>query len=377
MRATLQGVGVLLAAAQAAIVGVAVVTGSAVLTVLAEIALLAVVGVVAVAARYRALRQRFAQLRRDAADAVARQRLSDEVHDLIGHELSLIGLQAGLLEMSPDPEVARRGAAIRHRAAEAVATLHDTIRRLDEDPGHDDLQTVIARSVEAGAEISVTGTESWTPEISRMSVMVVREGLTNAARHAPGRAVHIHLGTTDDTAVIEVVTHLAADADAPTADGRGITALRRRLDRIGGEVFAETTEGVHRLTTRIPLADPVPAAASPRPSRKALAGVLREAALPLAVTAALTVGVYVWSTAHSTIDDTAVITVGMSRSEAIRALPPRQAPVRLIRSPARPASWDCRVYSNGNFPLGMATVQICLDGDRVVRVTDLAEIPLL
>ncbi|MCX6469418.1 MAG: histidine kinase [Corynebacteriales bacterium] len=377
MRATLQSVGAVFITGQAAIAGVAVVTGSAVLTALAEIALLSAVGVVTAAARYRAFRRRYDELRREAVQSTARQRLSDDVHDLIGHELSLIGLQAGVLEMSGDPDIARRGVAIRQRSAEAITILHDTLRRIDGEPEYDDLATIVAGFRDAGARVSLTGTDPWPTEIRHAAAMVIREGLTNAARHAPGCAVDIRLSSSHAVATVEVLTDLAADSDPPIADGRGIAAQRRRLAALGGDVTARTEEGVHRLTARVPLTARRPGTASPRPARRALVAVIREAAVPVTVTVAIILGFYSWSTANSTIGEVPPVSVGTPRAQAVRALPERQSPVRLIHAPAHPAEWECRVYSNGNFPLGMATVQVCLDANRVVRVTDLSDIPLL
>jgi hypothetical protein len=50
--------------------------------------------------------------------------------------------------------------------------------------------------------------------------------------------------------------------------------------------------------------------------------------------------------------------------------------VQLARVPDAPDTWICRYYTDGNFPLAVATVEVCTDGLVVTRITDLTGEPL-
>jgi hypothetical protein len=99
---------------------------------------------------------------------------------------------------------------------------------------------------------------------------------------------------------------------------------------------------------------------------------LRSAALPAAVAVAALFAFYLWATAGTTLEDDAFagLRPGMSRSDAEAVLPGREAPVRFLRIPPHPPGWTCRRYTDGNFPFGMTTYEVCFAGGEVVRVTD-------
>jgi hypothetical protein len=85
-------------------------------------------------------------------------------------------------------------------------------------------------------------------------------------------------------------------------------------------------------------------------------------------------GFYTWASHGTSLEpaDAKELSVGMPAPGARAVLPARTAPVRLLPAPAHPAWWSCRVYTDGNFPLAMATTEVCFDAGRVVRITDLA-----
>lgn len=112
---------------QAALVAVAVWATSPLLFALGEIALVSTVGCCAIVIQYARLRSRFIRERLEMRREWERRRLADDVHDLVGHELSLIAMQAGLIELRTEGETARQVADLRERTARAVHALHDTI----------------------------------------------------------------------------------------------------------------------------------------------------------------------------------------------------------------------------------------------------------
>lgn len=105
---------------------------------------------------------------------------------------------------------------------------------------------------------------------------------------------------------------------------------------------------------------------------------MREAAVPLAVAIVVVVVFYTWAEHGATIEPEAQarLRVGTAGATAEALLPDRQARIRLSHAAAHPRGWDCRVYTNGNYPLAVATLEVCFDAGAVVRITDLAAKPL-
>jgi hypothetical protein len=178
---------------------------------------------------------------------------------------------------------------------------------------------------------------------------------------------------------VTVVTHQEPAQKGPVPEGHGLGAMRRRLDSVGGALDVDHDERGHVLAARIPVRVPraVQPSAVPRSDRP-LRRLMRETAVPLAVAIVVVVAFYSWAEHGATIEPAAQarLRVGMASAAADSLLPDREAPVVLSHAAAHPRGWDCPVYTNGNFPLAVATLEVCFDGGAVVRVTDLAGKPL-
>lgn len=376
---------------QAGVLGLAWWAGSGLLLALAEVTALTGFGCLLLLGQYLLLRGRYAREREAARRAAERRRVADEVHDLVGHELSLIAMQAGLLELratGPDAELAGQ---LRAQAERAVASLHDAVALLHgtapDEPVTDDIEDLVARARQAGALVTLHGDVDRVAVPARLAVhAVVREGLTNAARHAPGSPVAVVLsgfaGAQGDVVEARVAT---SDAPAPAEaghGGHGLDALRRRVAALGGTLEVRHDDGAHVLTASVPAhptGDPLgsPELVEPAGTRP-LRALVRQTALPVAVACAAVVGFWTWAS-HDTTAEPEVIArfaVGLPTAELDALVPERQAPVRLARSPEPPPGSTCRAYTDGNFPLAAASVEVCADGDAVTRVTNLAAEPL-
>lgn len=378
-------------AVQAGVLGLAWWAGSGLLLALAELTALTGFGCLLLLGQYLLLRGRYAREREAARRAAERRRVADEVHDLVGHELSLIAMQAGLLELratGPDAELAGE---LRAQAERAVASLHDAVALLHgaapDEPVTDDIEDLVARARQAGALVTLHGDVDRVAVPARLAVhAVVREGLTNAARHAPGSPVAVVLsgsaGAQGDVVEARVAT---SGAPAPADGGRGghgLDALRRRVVALGGGLEVRHDDGTHVLTASVPAqptGDPLGGAEPVEPAgTRPLRALARQTALPVAVACAAVVGFWTWAS-HDTTAEPEVIArfaVGLPTTELDALVPARQAPVRLARSPEPPPGSTCRAYTDGNFPLAAASVEVCADGDAVTRVTNLAAEPL-
>nr|WP_240942397.1 sensor histidine kinase [Planosporangium thailandense] len=209
------------------------------------------------------------QRRRQASEE--RLRIARELHDVLGHHLSLINVQAGvgLHLMEERPEQARAAlTAIKQASAEAlreVRAVLGALRPEDEAaprspaPGVSGaggpnqaagLRTLISDVTAAGLAVTleVDGAGTALPaEVDRAAYRVVQEALTNVRRHAgAGAAATVRLSYGDGAAVVTVTNDgdpILLDRAPAFKDGTGIVGMRQRVEALGGEFRAGPRPG--------------------------------------------------------------------------------------------------------------------------------------
>ncbi|QQQ78362.1 two-component sensor histidine kinase [Saccharothrix sp. 6-C] len=209
-------------------------------------------------------RERIAQLERaqelvaDRARLRERARIAADMHDSLGHELTLIALRAGALELTADTEPVRRAATgLRESAVTATDRLRRTVGVLREgaptvEPPDETVTALVERAAEAGLPVALTRTGDTTPLpplLDRAVHRVVQEALTNAARHAPGAPVTVELDITGE--VLLTVTNPAHRT--PSGDGSGLAGLAERVRLLGGTLRSGVADGRFTVTARLPL----------------------------------------------------------------------------------------------------------------------------
>ena len=197
-----------------------------------------------------------------------RARIASELHDIVAHAISVMVVQAsaGQRLAARDPEL----------AAESFQAIAGAARQAEEDMGLlvallSDEQTVgpapdlsvveelVTRASGSGLDVTLRleGEREGLPaEVVSAANHVVREGLTNSLRHAPGAAVDVRLRGTASELVVEV-ENAASPAEDPTLDGvgtgTGVTGLRERVDACSGVLDAgPTPPGGWMLAARLP-----------------------------------------------------------------------------------------------------------------------------
>jgi signal transduction histidine kinase len=207
-------------------------------------------------ARAEHARARAEQERRQQSEE--RLRIARELHDVLGHHLSLINVQAGvgLHLLDSRPEQAREAlTAIKSASAEAlreVRTVLGVLRPEDEQaprapaPGLDGLAELTA---EAGLPVTVRRTGQPRPlpaEVDRAAYRIVQEALTNVRRHAgTGVSAEVIVGY-EPGAVQVVVTDDGVGPGAPVEasdEGNGIAGMRARAAALGGTLSAGPAPG--------------------------------------------------------------------------------------------------------------------------------------
>src|SRR5579862_6395828 len=200
-----------------------------------------------------------------------RLRIARDLHDVIGHNISLINVQAsmGLDLMDAQPEQARAAlTAIKSASKEALEelrTMLTTLRHNDDGaprapaPGLDRLPELIELTRAAGlnVDVEVAGTAPPLPAgVHLAAYRIIQESLTNVARHAGRARVTVRVTYDDADMRLEIDDDGKAPAGGATAigTGSGITGMRERAAALGGELSAGFRRGGgFRVSARLPV----------------------------------------------------------------------------------------------------------------------------
>jgi len=208
-----------------------------------------------------------------AAMAVAeeRDRIGRDLHDVLGHSLSLIAIKSELAGrlLPGDPERARLEIADVERVArDSLGAVRETVSGYRRPTLEVELAQARVALDAAGIEPTIRH-EVGPLAASEDAVLAwaVREAVTNMVRHSAARHGTITTARHGSVAELEVTddghdpsgVREAADATAtvPRTPGSGLRGLRERLERAGGRLEAgPRTDGGYRLVATIPVIEP-------------------------------------------------------------------------------------------------------------------------
>ena len=209
--------------------------------------------------------ERLAALEARSRRLAERNRLARDLHDSIGHALTVTTLQAGAARevFDSDPAFARRALeAIEETGRLAMDDLDHVLGMLRDDPASaqplrtlDDLDRLCADSAAGGADVDceLIGPVARVPAVmSREGYRIVQEGLTNAARHAGRVPVRLVVTVTDEALGIAISNPVTA-VDTARRNGSGLRGMRERVELLGGEITAGAADGVWRVAVRLPI----------------------------------------------------------------------------------------------------------------------------
>jgi signal transduction histidine kinase len=210
--------------------------------------------------------ERLERLAADAARASERNRLAREIHDSIGHALSLVTVQSSAARklIGRDPAFAEEAlGTIETTSRRAVADLDHMLGLLREDgprgtkprpaPNLGALGELLAAARSAGLTVdqTVSGELSLLPElVSQEAYRIVQEGLTNALKYsADGTAA---LSISLDAGTLHIRLANPARRRGGGRAGRGLRGLDERAAALGGTISASENAGRWALSAALP-----------------------------------------------------------------------------------------------------------------------------
>lgn len=238
------------------------------------------VGITVRQSRLAAERARAELVRDRVADE--RLRVAQEVHDVVGHGLAAIKMQAdvALHVLGRKPEQAESAlTAISRTSTEALEELRSTLALVRRDdaadtapsPGLDRLDDLVRRMSDAGirVHVSTAGTARRLPgPVDLVAYRLLQESLTNVLRHSSEPVARVRLEHETDAVTLTVSS--AGSPGRDTGEGLGIPGMRRRVESLSGSFSAgPTPDGRFEVRARLPVTD---APSEPRPTTPEAAG---------------------------------------------------------------------------------------------------------
>ncbi|MFF2191286.1 sensor histidine kinase [Streptomyces sp. NPDC058155] len=200
-----------------------------------------------------------------------RLRIARELHDVIGHNMSMIHVQASsaLHRIQKDPAQAQEAlAAIKQGSKDGLRELRATLgvlRQVDEEaptapsPGLSRIDELVSSAARAGMDVRIeqSGAHSPLPAAVDLAVYrIVQESLTNAVKHSGARHVVVRIHHDDRALTLSVQDDGQRAARAGQGGGSGIAGMTERARALGGTLSAEPGRaGGFIVRARLPFSD--------------------------------------------------------------------------------------------------------------------------
>ncbi|GGV97187.1 hypothetical protein GCM10015535_68100 [Streptomyces gelaticus] len=211
--------------------------------------------------------QRLTALEERTEQLLERNRIARELHDSIGHALTVAVVQAGAARAAGDPGFTERAlAAIEETGRDALDDLERVLRVLRESgppvgqrPTLAEADRLLDSARGSGAKIDadVSGPLERVPgAVSREGYRILQESLTNVLRHSGTVPVRVRINVADSRLELEVTNPLSDSTEDSTAvpgSGSGLRGIRERAALLGGKAETGPHKGEWRVHAKLPL----------------------------------------------------------------------------------------------------------------------------
>jgi signal transduction histidine kinase len=190
------------------------------------------------------------------------------MHDVLGHRLSLLSLQAGALEVTA-PAAGEAARTVRSTAKQSLEDLRQVIGVLRDGrdfqlggptPTLNDLPMLISETRQAGVPVSLTvlvdQVAAAPPQVSMAVYRIAQESLTNVLRHAPGAPVDVTIrGGPGVGVALDIVNPMPPPGTViqSPGSGSGLTGISERVNALSGKVnIGPTINGTFAVQAWLP-----------------------------------------------------------------------------------------------------------------------------
>ncbi|WP_369256387.1 sensor histidine kinase [Streptomyces sp. R35] len=207
--------------------------------------------------------ERLAALEERTEQLLERSRLARELHDSIGHALTVAVVQAGAARAAGDPAFTARalvaiedtGRAALEDLDRVLGILREAERPASSRPTLTEADRLLDSARTSGAKVDaeVTGPVETVPgPVSREGYRILQESLTNVLRHAGSVPVRVRIEVADGTLGLEVRNPLTAEIPGP-GRGSGLRGIRERAALLGGRARTGPDQGDWQVHVELPL----------------------------------------------------------------------------------------------------------------------------
>lgn len=187
------------------------------------------------------------------AKAAERERIARDLHDVLGHTLTLIAVKSTLAGklLDKDPEKARSEIAdIERVSREAITDIRNTIRGFSVYKLGEELERAKSALESAGVAVSTESNDvPLTPAQESVAALIMREAVTNVVRHAHAHRCQLRLARNNGNCVMEVEDD---GCGGVYSEGNGMRGMRERIEALGGTFVCKTSPGT-KLKFEFPL----------------------------------------------------------------------------------------------------------------------------
>ena len=193
------------------------------------------------------------------AKVAERERIARDLHDVLGHTLSLITLKSELAGklMERDPQRARKEIGeVEHISRQALSDVRDAIRGYRSQGLAAELAQAKSTLETAGLTVQCdAATVVKLPAVQESVLsLAVREAVTNVVRHAQARTCRLRLEQQNGTCRLEIHDD---GRGGSAGEGNGLRGMRERVEMLGGTLDRDTDAGT-KLTITLPLREITP-----------------------------------------------------------------------------------------------------------------------
>ncbi|WP_203184861.1 sensor histidine kinase [Streptomyces pratensis] len=207
--------------------------------------------------------ERMTALEKRTEQLLERNRIARELHDSIGHALTVAVVQAGAARAAGNPEfTARALAAIEETGRNALDDLERVLGVLRESDAPNSGRPTLAeadrllesaRGSGARIDVEMDGPLELVPgPVSREGYRILQESLTNVLRHAGAVPVRVRIVVVEERLELEVANPLPGSPRG-SGGGSGLRGIRERAALLGGKARTGPREGEWRVHATLPL----------------------------------------------------------------------------------------------------------------------------